>query len=977
MENNTQNKENNLEENVIEIEKKWKEIHPDFTSELQKEWEDRGFDYWGCKSWIDYGCQPQEAELARYLLECQRNKFSNDVETGRTEYPKWKELGFELETIISWKKWGFTGQQATEWTSRGCQLSEAQEWRGQGFNPEQTQECLEFGLTPSTSSDYFYYCWLKNSKQLTPQQVLGNEKQLREEYNHVSKKTQQWLDQNYPNEEKTYNIYINQQLEGVLDCSGYDNLRKIFISHQVDSSKFEIKKSSYKWRGETQKTKIIHCVPAQEWLDKYYPKKGTCLRKRKYGEKHEDYGQTRTQITKLDIRELNLEGSLDLSDFPNLEELRCYENKLTSLNVSKCDKLKELWCSHSHLTQIPYPTNPEQLTTLNIGNNKLLPQDLTFLSQFRNLEGLWIYNNLFFGSLEPLKDLIKLRELDISYTDLNSGVEYLPNSLEKIEYNTWIGKYKVSQIQDQLDQHYWKDTHNDFIGEYGEIYKKHWLDQGFTKEQTKQFLEEWNKDREIIRPQDGAFLNWFLNFKKLDLEWAEENEEEFRDLRDKYKYFGTCEECQQPNTSEKWCQTCNGQHFQQSFPNWTGGNTQIDAFIQQCQLEATSNWNVLEWIPYEQFKNVEHIANGGFGKVEKTEWERGPIANWNSEKKCWMVYKNKTVALKTLSNSQNLNTDFLQEITFYKAFRSSVSNMVPCYGVSKDREGNYILVMEYMKEGNLREYLKKNYRELDFKDDKSFPKCPKLNFLQQIIQGLKDIHRKKLVHRDFHSGNIIVDAKDWWNDRIKCHITDLGLCKPANETDNNNLFGVMPYMAPEVLQNKPYTQSSDIYSFGIIAYEILTCLPPFAGQSHDANLALKICQGERPQFPEQVKYPQILIDLIKRCWDNEPSKRPVAREISRIMSGWFYEKSLKSDTTLYQQIQESEEHNKTLPEEIRYPKYQDNNIWHSKPINAKQITELLRDSKQIEFTIPEEPNLQADPQEQSSHQAQIEIPPKK
>jgi len=184
-------------------------------------------------------------------------------------------------------------------------------------------------------------------------------------------------------------------------------------------------------------------------------------------------------------------------------------------------------------------------------------------------------------------------------------------------------------------------------------------------------------------------------------------------------------------------------------------------------------------------------------------------------------------------------------------FRSEVSQMVPCYGISKDKEGNYIMVMEYMNNGNLREYLKRNYRELGLES--------KLDFLKQISQGLKDIHRKKLVHRDFHSGNIVVDG-------YNCHITDLGLSQPVNEAaTKNTIYGLMPYMAPEVLKGEPYTQKSDIYSLGMIMYEILTCLPPYAEQAHDINLALTILQGIRPQFPEKVKYPQLLVDLIKRC----------------------------------------------------------------------------------------------------------------
>src|SRR5436305_14261828 len=108
----------------------------------------------------------------------------------------------------------------------------------------------------------------------------------------------------------------------------------------------------------------------------------------------------------------------------------------------------------------------------------------------------------------------------------------------------------------------------------------------------------------------------------------------------------------------------------------------------------------------------------------------------------------------------------------YKMFKSEVSNMVPCYGISKDKEGNYIMVMKFMAGGNLKEYLKKNYKELKFYDKNG--KNSKLHYLQQIITGLKDIHRKKLVHRDFHSGNIIVEGR-------KCHITDLGLCQPVDE----------------------------------------------------------------------------------------------------------------------------------------------------------------------------------------------------
>jgi serine/threonine protein kinase len=112
------------------------------------------------------------------------------------------------------------------------------------------------------------------------------------------------------------------------------------------------------------------------------------------------------------------------------------------------------------------------------------------------------------------------------------------------------------------------------------------------------------------------------------------------------------------------------------------------------------------------------------------------------------------------------------------------------------------MVMKYIEGGNLREYLKKDYHNLDFKG--------KLLRLVNIAQGLKDIHQKELIHRDFHSGNILDNYE-------KCLITDLGLSKSTSKANDGKVFGVLPYVSPEVLKSRGYSKASDIYSFGIIA----------------------------------------------------------------------------------------------------------------------------------------------------------------
>src|SRR3989440_6882221 len=100
------------------------------------------------------------------------------------------------------------------------------------------------------------------------------------------------------------------------------------------------------------------------------------------------------------------------------------------------------------------------------------------------------------------------------------------------------------------------------------------------------------------------------------------------------------------------------------------------------------------------------------------------------------------------------------------------------------------------------------------------------------------------------------------------------------QSDNKKIYGVLPYVAPEVLRGKEYTQASDIYGFGIIAYEICTGMPPYYDMAHEELLAIRICQGLRPKF--NYKIPQLIFDMIKQCWDADPLKRPKAEELKNL-----------------------------------------------------------------------------------------------
>ncbi|CAB4382229.1 unnamed protein product [Rhizophagus irregularis] len=100
--------------------------------------------------------------------------------------------------------------------------------------------------------------------------------------------------------------------------------------------------------------------------------------------------------------------------------------------------------------------------------------------------------------------------------------------------------------------------------------------------------------------------------------------------------------------------------------------------------------------------------------------------------------------------------------------------------------GDYILVMEYASEGDLHKYLQKNFTNIAWNNKKLF-------ILQQISTGLEYIHNNEFIHRDFHSGNILLDFK--WR------IGDLGLSQSVNnESSNDEIYGVIPYIAPEIFK---------------------------------------------------------------------------------------------------------------------------------------------------------------------------------
>src|SRR5437763_418289 len=213
------------------------------------------------------------------------------------------------------------------------------------------------------------------------------------------------------------------------------------------------------------------------------------------------------------------------------------------------------------------------------------------------------------------------------------------------------------------------------------------------------------------------------------------------------------------------------------------------------------------------------------------------------------------------------------KLQYYIKFKSpKYKGILDIYGISQDpNTKEYILVMRYANDGSLTDYITKEFKILKWKN--------KIEILYSIISGLNIIHQEKLVHRDFHSGNILHSD----NLPQKMMIADLGLSVPADQ-EPSNIVGVLPYIAPEVLNRKPYTQKSDIYSFGILMSVVSTGQQPFNDIAHDLNLAFKVCEGLRPSFSNNT--PKFYIELAYKCMDAEPDNRPTAEEILKTIAFW-------------------------------------------------------------------------------------------
>ena len=230
------------------------------------------------------------------------------------------------------------------------------------------------------------------------------------------------------------------------------------------------------------------------------------------------------------------------------------------------------------------------------------------------------------------------------------------------------------------------------------------------------------------------------------------------------------------------------------------------------------------------------------------------------------VYKAKDHVLGRFVAIKVLKQEFSEDVNFVTKFRTEAQsaaglehpNIVNIYDVGSENGMHYI-VMEYVDGITLKTYIEKKGK-LTYKEA--------VSIAIQVGRGIEAAHNKNIVHRDIKPQNIIISTEG------KVKVTDFGIARAAtSNTINSDVMGSVHYSSPEQARNGFVDGKSDIYSLGIVMYEMVTGRVPFDG---DTTVAVAIQHLQEEMVPPTAYTPDLPISLEKiilKCTQKNPDRR--------------------------------------------------------------------------------------------------------
>ncbi|XP_075643037.1 RAF-like serine/threonine-protein kinase 24 isoform X2 [Castanea sativa] len=269
----------------------------------------------------------------------------------------------------------------------------------------------------------------------------------------------------------------------------------------------------------------------------------------------------------------------------------------------------------------------------------------------------------------------------------------------------------------------------------------------------------------------------------------------------------------------------------------------------------------LQIIKNSDLEELRELGSGTFGTVYHGKWRGTDVAIKRINDRCFAGKP---------SEQERMRDDFWNEAI--KLADLHHPNVLAFYGVVLDGPGGSVAtVTEYMVNGSLRNALQKNEKNLD--------KRKRLLIAMDVAFGMEYLHAKNIVHFDLKSDNLLVNLRD--SHRPICKVGDLGLSKVKCQTlISGGVRGTLPWMAPELLNGSSslVSEKVDVFSFGIVLWELLTGEEPYADLHYGAIIGGIVSNTLRPPIPESCD--SDWRSLMEKCWSAEPSERPSFTEIA-------------------------------------------------------------------------------------------------
>ncbi|KAF5734754.1 Serine/threonine-protein kinase HT1 [Tripterygium wilfordii] len=251
------------------------------------------------------------------------------------------------------------------------------------------------------------------------------------------------------------------------------------------------------------------------------------------------------------------------------------------------------------------------------------------------------------------------------------------------------------------------------------------------------------------------------------------------------------------------------------------------------------------------------------------------------------IYKQRDVAIKLVSQPEEdvdlaavLDKQFTSEVALL--FRLQHPNIITFIAACK-KPPVFCIITEYLAGGSLRKYL-------HHQEPHSVPLNLVLKLALDIARGMQYLHSQGILHRDLKSENLLLD------EYMCVKVADFGIsCLESQCGSAKGFTGTYRWMAPEMIKEKHHTKKVDVYSFGIVLWELLTAMTPFDNMTPEQAAFAVSHKNARPPLPPAC--PVAFRQLINRCWSSNADRRPHFDEIILLLE--FYAESLEEDPDFF------------------------------------------------------------------------------